>query len=93
MDHRPPGPWPGRQPSPDERPDGLLRHRLAEAISRNAPLTIAAAKAAIREAAQPAGQRDLARVEAMVEACFRSEDYREGQRAFTEKRPPTFTGR
>jgi enoyl-CoA hydratase/carnithine racemase len=65
---------------------------LAEAISRNAPLTIAAAKAAIRAATLPAGQRDLARVEAMVEACFRSADYLEGQRAFTEKRPPAFTG-
>jgi enoyl-CoA hydratase len=65
---------------------------LAEVISRNAPLTIAAAKAAIRQATLPAGQRDLARVEAMVEACFRSADYLEGQRAFTEKRPPSFTG-
>jgi enoyl-CoA hydratase len=65
---------------------------LAEAISRNAPLTIAAAKAAIREAGLPAGQRDLARVEAMVEACFRSADYLEGQRAFAGKRPPAFTG-
>jgi len=65
---------------------------LAEDISRNAPLTIAAAKAAIREASVPAGQRDLARVQAMVEACFRSADYLEGQRAFAEKRPPAFTG-
>jgi enoyl-CoA hydratase/carnithine racemase len=66
---------------------------LAESIAGNAPLTVAAAKAAIREAGQPPGRRDVARVEAMVEACFRSADYLEGQRAFAEKRPPAFTGR
>ena len=65
---------------------------LAQDIAQNAPLTVAACKAAIREAGRPAGPRDLARVEAMIEACFASGDYREGQRAFTEKRPPAFTG-
>jgi len=65
---------------------------LAGSIAGNAPLTVAAAKAAIREARRPDGRRDLARVEAMVEACFQSADYLEGQRAFAEKRPPAFTG-
>ncbi|MGE5286567.1 MAG: enoyl-CoA hydratase [Micromonosporaceae bacterium] len=66
---------------------------LARSIAQNAPLTIAACKAAIREAGRSPGQRDVARVEAMIEACFRSDDYLEGQRAFAEKRPPAFTGR
>jgi enoyl-CoA hydratase len=66
---------------------------LAAEIAANAPLTVAAAKAAIREAAKTPESHDLARVEAMIEACFRSEDYQEGQRAFAEKRPPTFSGR
>jgi 1,4-dihydroxy-2-naphthoyl-CoA synthase len=28
----------------------------------------------------------------MVEACFKSNDYTEGRRAFMEKRKPAFTG-
>lgn len=65
---------------------------LARSITQNAPLTVAACKAAIREAGRSPERRDLARVEAMIEACFRSDDYREGQRAFAERRPPAFTG-
>jgi hypothetical protein len=34
---------------------------LADSIARNAPLTVAAAKAAIREVGRPDGRRDLAR--------------------------------
>ncbi|HMG65943.1 MAG TPA: enoyl-CoA hydratase-related protein, partial [Streptosporangiaceae bacterium] len=66
---------------------------LATTITQNAPLTVAAAKVAIRAAGQPSDRRDLTRVTEMVEACFQSDDYREGQRAFAEKRPPRFSGK
>ena len=66
---------------------------LAAQIAANAPLTVKACKAAIREARKDPAQRDLDRVAQMVEACFRSSDYREGQAAFLEKRPPRFEGR
>ena len=66
---------------------------LARSIRDNAPLTVAACKAAIREAVADPDRRDLSRVVELVEACFRSEDYRGGQRAFREKRAPRFSGR
>lgn len=66
---------------------------LARAIRDNAPLTIAACKAALREWRRDPARRELASVARRVEACFRSDDYREGQRAFAEKRRPKFSGR
>jgi enoyl-CoA hydratase len=65
---------------------------LAATIAANAPLTVQACKAAIREARKEPARRDLDAVERMVEACFRSEDYLEGQAAFAEKRAPNFRG-
>jgi enoyl-CoA hydratase len=65
---------------------------LAETIAANAPMTIRAAKAAIDELTARPESADIARLEALVKACFESADYAEGRRAFAEKRKPAFNG-
>ncbi len=65
----------------------------AALIAGNAPLTVRAAKAAVNEAMKDADRRDLTHVNEMVNTCFDSEDYKEGRRAFMEKRKPQFQGR
>jgi enoyl-CoA hydratase/carnithine racemase len=65
---------------------------MAATIAENAPLTIRSTKLTVDELMKDPSQRDLAACEAAVEACFKSNDYREGQAAFMEKRKPRFTG-
>lgn len=74
----------------DELEDTVREY--AAMIAENAPLTIKAAKAAVNEALKDREVRDVAGVEAMVRACFDSDDYAEGRRAFMEKRKPVFRG-
>jgi enoyl-CoA hydratase/carnithine racemase len=65
---------------------------MARTIAANAPLTVRATKLVVGEAVKDASERDVAAAERAVEACFASNDYREGQAAFMEKRKPVFTG-
>ena len=65
----------------------------AATIAGNAPLTVKTSKAAINEVMKEPSQRNLEAIEAMVNQCFDSEDYKEGRRAFMEKRPAEFKGR
>ena len=62
-------------------------------ITENAPLTVAAAMRAVDEVLKTERDRDVAAVDAMVDRCFASEDYKEGRTAFMEKRKPVFKGR
>ncbi|HJQ59138.1 MAG TPA: enoyl-CoA hydratase [Vineibacter sp.] len=78
--------------APDAELDAVVAEVTGQ-IAENAPLTIALAKAAAREIARPAAERDHARLEKMTQACFDSQDYAEGRRAFMEKRKPAFQGR
>jgi len=74
---------------PDTEIESYVRE-MAETIAGNAPLTIRAVKRIVRELRSE--DPDIAACEALVRQCFESADYREGRRAFLEKRKPEFRG-
>lgn len=76
---------------PDDQVEAFVAD-YARTICENAPLTVGAVKAIVAEVLKDPEQRNLARCEALVKACFESRDYVEGRRAFMEKRKPRFIG-
>ena len=66
---------------------------LAEAIAANAPVGVAAAKAALEDAWDLSLDAALLRERELYERPLLSEDRLEGLRAFSEKRPPRWRGR
>jgi enoyl-CoA hydratase len=76
----------------DEKRVASEADALASAIAANAPLTVRAAKVALRaeRLGDPAARETAAALTAAVDD---SADYREGRAAFAEKRQPRFEGR
>lgn len=62
----------------------------ARMIAANAPMTVESVKYIAGETLKDESVRDLAECERRVKACFDSQDYVEGRRAFLEKRKPKF---
>jgi enoyl-CoA hydratase/carnithine racemase len=67
--------------------------KLTATLAQNAPLSLFANKRTVQAVLQDRAERDIAAINAAMTACFDSADYKEGRKAFMEKRKPAFQGR
>ena len=68
-------------------------YELADAVAANAPLAVRATRSGVREMLHLSLEEAYRRQEELGRPLRRSEDAREAQRAFVEKRPPVWKGR
>lgn len=70
-------------------------HEYARKITRNAPLSLKGIKKIITlfENELNLDQKGLNTADQLMQTCFQSDDLKEGQAAFLEKRTPEFTGK
>jgi enoyl-CoA hydratase len=66
--------------------------KLTATLAGNAPLSLKTNKATVKAVCADRSDRDMAKIKVAMSACFDSNDYKEGRRAFMEKRKPAFTG-
>ena len=70
----------------------LAAERFLERLADNAPLSIAGAKYMLNGLSMETGVLDLTVAQQLIDAASDSEDFKEGRRAFAEKRAPRFRG-